>query len=289
MHLFQRRFGTTSKKQTGECPEPGKANERKAIIDARRLTKIYKMGIIEVAALCDVSLVVYEGEFITIMGPSGSGKSTMLQILGALDQPTSGEYYLDGIDVTKLKDQDLAAIRNQKIGFVFQDFNLLPRTTALRQVELPLIYSGARDRTARARAALEAVGLGDRLSHKPNELSGGQQQRVAIARAIVTNPALILADEPTGNLDSHSGTEVLKIFQKMNRERGLTTIFVTHDTFVARHTNRIIILRDGQIVASRAVPDPYDAEKVERPSQDIVLQSIINPISAPKSATARPA
>ncbi len=178
--------------------------------------------------------------------------------------------------MAKLKDRDLAAIRNRKIGFVFQSFNLLRRTSALRQVELPLIYAGAGERTKRAREALEAVGLGDRLNHLPSELSGGQQQRVAIARAIVTNPAIVLADEPTGNLDSRSGTEVLKIFQTMNRERGITTIFVTHDTFVACHTDRIVMLRDGQIVADHAVPEPYEAGSIERPSQDAELESMIN-------------
>jgi putative ABC transport system ATP-binding protein len=247
---------------------------RKAVIDVRDISKIYWMGEIEVPALRGVSLQVYEGEFISIMGPSGSGKSTMLQILGALDQPTSGEYYLDGLNVAKLKDTELATVRNKKIGFVFQSFNLLKRTTAQRQVELPLIYAGGRERTKRARAALEAVGLGDRLSHHPNELSGGQQQRVAIARAIVNNPAIVLADEPTGNLDSHSGTEVLKIFQKMNRENGITTVFVTHDTFVARHTDRIVMLRDGEIVADQRVENPIDAGSVERPSEHAELEML---------------
>jgi len=246
------------------------------VIDVRSITKTYKMGEIEVHALCGVSLQVYEGEFISIMGPSGSGKSTMLQILGALDQPTSGEYYLDGVNVAKLKDTQLAMVRNKKIGFVFQSFNLLKRTTAQRQVELPLIYTGSRDRTKQARAALESVGLGDRLDHHPNELSGGQQQRVAIARAIVNNPAIVLADEPTGNLDSRSGTEVLKIFQKMNREKGITTIFVTHDTFVARHTDRIVILRDGEIVTDQRVPDPIEAGTVERPSESAELESLFH-------------
>ncbi len=232
------------------------------------------MGDIEIPALRGVSLQVYEGEFISIMGPSGSGKSTMLQILGALDQPTSGEYYLDGVNVAKLNDSELAAIRNRKIGFVFQSFNLLKRTTAQRQVELPLLYGNGRDRAKRARAALESVGLGSRLNHMPNELSGGQQQRVAIARAIVNNPAIILADEPTGNLDSRSGTEVLKIFQEMNRENGITTVFVTHDPFVARHTDRMIMLRDGEIVADKVVPDPYIAGTVERPSEASELEEV---------------
>ncbi|MEP7285209.1 MAG: ABC transporter ATP-binding protein [Chloroflexota bacterium] len=247
---------------------------RKAVIDIRDLTKIYKMGDIEVPALRGVTLSVYEGEFISIMGPSGSGKSTMLQILGALDKPTSGEYFLDGVDVAKLKDKALAEVRNRKIGFVFQSFNLLKRTTAQRQVELPLIYASVGNRSKRARAALEAVGLSNRLDHLPSELSGGQQQRVAIARAIVNNPSIVLADEPTGNLDSRSGTEVLKIFQEMNREHGITTIFVTHDTFVARHTDRVVMLRDGEIVADQPVPNPISAGTVERPSEAAELEEV---------------
>lgn len=247
---------------------------RKVVIDIRNVTKIYKMGDVEVHALNGVSLKVHEGEFVSIMGPSGSGKSTMLQILGALDQPTSGEYYLDGVDVAKMRDSQLAAIRNKKIGFVFQSFNLLARTSAQRQVELPLLYAGTRNRSRLAREALESVGLGDRLGHHPTELSGGQQQRVAIARAIVTNPAILLGDEPTGALDSHSGQEVLKIFQQLNRERKITIVFVTHDSFVARHTDRIVILRDGEIVGDHRVPDPYDAETTERPSEDPELEAM---------------
>jgi putative ABC transport system ATP-binding protein len=245
-----------------------------AVIDIRDITKTYEMGDIEVHALRGVTLRVYQGEFISIMGPSGSGKSTMMHILGALDQPTSGEYYLDGVDVAQLKDQELARIRNQKIGFVFQSFNLLKRTPAIRQVELPMIYAGASNRRKRAQAALEAVGLGNRLEHLPSELSGGQQQRVAIARAIVNEPAIILADEPTGNLDSRSGTEVLKIFQQLNRERGITTVFVTHDAYIARHTDRVIMLRDGQLVADRKVPTPLVAGESERPSEAAELESI---------------
>jgi putative ABC transport system ATP-binding protein len=257
---------------------------RKAVIDIRDITKIYKMGDIEIPALLGVSLRVYEGEFISIMGPSGSGKSTMLQILGALDQPTSGEYYLDGVDVSKLNDQQLAKIRNKKIGFVFQSFNLLKRTTAQRQVELPMLYAGnvgLRERAKRAQASLTAVGLSNRLNHLPNELSGGQQQRVAIARAIVNNPAIVLADEPTGNLDSRSGTEILKIFQEMNREQGITTVFVTHDIFVARHTDRMIMLRDGKVVADRAVHDPIVAGSVERPTESAELEEVFKEVYAP--------
>jgi putative ABC transport system ATP-binding protein len=254
---------------------PVDARGRTAVIDIRDIAKVYQMGDIEVRALNGVTLRVYEGEFISIMGPSGSGKSTMMHILGALDQPTSGEYYLDGVNVARLNDSELARIRNQKIGFVFQSFNLLKRTTALRQVELPMVYSsGQTNRRQRAKTALEAVGLGNRLDHLPSELSGGQQQRVAIARAIVNNPAIILADEPTGNLDSRSGTEVLKIFQTMNREQGRTTVFVTHDAFIARHTDRVIMLRDGVVVADAPVPHPLIAGEAERPSEAAELEEI---------------
>jgi putative ABC transport system ATP-binding protein len=224
------------------------------MIDIQGITKVYQMGEVEVHALRGVSLTIEKGEFMTIMGPSGSGKSTLMNLLGLLDSPTEGLYYLHGQDVSSLSHAKLAHIRNKEIGFVFQMFNLLPRTSALRQVELPLMYGGVglRERRKRARAALEAVGLGDRMGHKPDELSGGQQQRVAIARALVTNPSIIMADEPTGNLDSSSGNEVLCIFQQLN-EQGITVIFVTHDPEIAEYSNRVIHIRDGLIERDVAV------------------------------------
>ncbi len=246
----------------------------RAVIDIRNITKTYQMGDIPLQVLRGVSLKIHAGEFVSIMGPSGSGKSTLMNILGALDQPTSGAYYLDGVDVSKMTESELAVIRNKKIGFVFQNFNLLKRTTALRQVELPLIYGNVRDRSKRARAALEAVGLGQRLHHLPSELSGGQQQRVAIARALVNEPSVILADEPTGNLDTRSGTEVMQIFQRLNREKGITTVFVTHDPWIARHTSRVIMLRDGKIIADQRVMQPLIAGEIERPSEAEELQGI---------------
>jgi len=236
-------------------------SEKPLLIETHDITKTYRMGDMKVHALRGVSLHLEEGELLTIMGPSGSGKSTMMNVLGCLDQPTSGEYYLDGVDVGALNDNALAEIRNRKIGFVFQTFNLLPRTTALQNVELPLIYRGAsvRERRRRAVEALEMVGLGDRIHHRPNELSGGQQQRVAIARALVTEPDIILADEPTGNLDSRSGAELMVIFQQLNCETGITIVFVTHDPDIASHTRRIVRLHDGKIVADEAVEHTLNA------------------------------
>ncbi|MBE0699211.1 MAG: ABC transporter ATP-binding protein [Anaerolineaceae bacterium] len=213
------------------------------------VTKIYKMGTIEVHALRGVTFNIRRGEILSIMGPSGSGKSTLMNILGCLDHPTSGEYYLDGEAVAGLRDDQLAGIRNRKVGFIFQSFNLLPRSSALANVELPMRYAGAvKGRIDRARKALEAVGLADRVKHRPNELSGGQQQRVAIARALVNDPAIIMADEPTGNLDSKSGREIIELILQLNRENGTTVIIVTHDPAVAAKTGRIIRLMDGELV-----------------------------------------
>jgi putative ABC transport system ATP-binding protein len=220
-----------------------------------------------------------------IMGPSGSGKSTLMNILGCLDQPTTGEYYLAGVEVAGLDDNRLAKVRGRQIGFVFQNFNLLPRTSALSNVELPLIYSGtgAGERRRRAKAALEAVGLGDRLHHRPNELSGGQQQRVAIARALVSEPAIILADEPTGNLDSKSSAEIMAIFQQLNWEKGITIIFVTHEPDIAEYTRRVVQLADGRIVKDYPVTNPRQASLQIGSSPH---PPVVNPAFASQGASA---
>jgi putative ABC transport system ATP-binding protein len=221
------------------------------VIRLEQVTKTYRMGKVEVNALRGIDLEVLEGEFVAIMGASGSGKSTLMNIIGCLDVPTSGRYLLDGTDVAKLGDDQLATIRNRKIGFVFQSFNLIPRTTALHNVEMPLIYSGASRRRERSVAALEAVGLADRAGHSPTELSGGQQQRAAIARALVTDPAILLADEPTGNLDSASSVEIMNLLTRLNTDQGRTIVLITHEHDVAEFAQRVVELKDGSILSDR--------------------------------------
>ncbi len=216
------------------------------MIELENITKVYRAGRTEVPALSGISCCIHDGEMVAIMGPSGSGKSTLMNIIGCLDKPSSGQYLLDGIEVSKLSDNKLAEIRNRKIGFVFQSFNLLPRTSALANVEMPLIYGGAGSRRQRALKALESVGLSHRAKHKPSELAGGEQQRVAIARALVNNPSLILADEPTGNLDTQTSRGIMLLFQELNRN-GITIALVTHEADIAAYTQRTIRIRDGQI------------------------------------------
>lgn len=223
------------------------------VIQVNELRKIYKIGEIEVHALDGVTFNIERGEMISIMGPSGSGKSTLMNLLGCLDHPTDGTYNLDGEEVSELDDDQLAGIRNRKVGFVFQSFNLLPRATALANVELPMRYAGqVPDRRKRASEALESVGLADRITHRPTELSGGQQQRVAIARALVNNPSIVMADEPTGNLDSKSGKEIMELLLNLNKDKGTTLIIVTHDPRIAEQTQRVIRLVDGKIAEAEA-------------------------------------
>ncbi len=231
------------------------SSERKAIIEIQDLSKVYDLGAVKVEALRNVSVNIQENDYVAIMGPSGSGKSTLMNLIGCLDTPTSGEYFLAGERVAGLTDRQLADIRNRRIGFVFQTFNLLPRASALQNVELPLVYAGESpsERRRRAKEALESVGLGDRMKHKPNEMSGGQRQRVAIARALVTNPSIILADEPTGNLDSKTGEEIMQLLERIY-ENGNTIILVTHEEDIARHARRIVRLRDGMIESDQSIP-----------------------------------
>jgi putative ABC transport system ATP-binding protein len=234
------------------------------VISVRNLIKTYIVGEVEVRALRGVSLDVAPGEFVAITGPSGSGKSTLMHILGCLDRPTSGQYVLDGQDVSRMSKDQLAEVRNKKIGFVFQGFNLLSRTTALDNVELPLLYRGGirtAERHRRAMEALSAVGLGKRSDHHPNQLSGGQQQRVAIARALITQPSILLADEPTGNLDTRTSIEVMGIFQRLNKERGITVLLITHEHDIAEYGTRIISCRDGHIVSDNAVERRRSADE----------------------------
>ena len=228
-----------------------------AVIRLERLNKIYRTGEVEVHAVRDVSLAVARGEFLAIMGASGSGKSTMMNMLGCLDRPTTGSYWLDGVDVAKLDRDELAEIRNRKIGFVFQGFNLLSRTSAIENIELPMLYChpglARSEQVARAKKALDLVGLGDRAEHHPNQLSGGQQQRVAIARALALEPALLLADEPTGNLDTRTSIEIMGVFQRLN-DQGITIVMVTHELDIANYTRRIVVMRDGRVVKDAPVP-----------------------------------
>ena len=244
------------------------------MIELENVTKIYKLGQSVVHALDGINLQIQAGEIAAVMGPSGSGKSTLMGILGCLDIPTEGVYRLEGESVEKLNDNQLAQVRSRKVGFVFQQFNLLPRTSALENVMLPLLYDGVRGkaRIEKAKAALETVGLADRMHHRPNQLSGGEQQRVAIARAMVNNPTILLADEPTGNLDTKTGEEIIGLFQKLHEENGQTVVYVTHDAFIARHTQRIIRLVDGKIISDEVVAHPLVAG-TPRPEEAGEVQS----------------
>lgn len=252
------------------------------MIEVHDITKTYQTGDVTLQVLKDVSFHIDDGELCAIVGPSGSGKSTLMNILGCLDTPTSGAYFLDGQDVASLDETQLARVRNRKIGFVFQSFNLLARTTALDNVALPLLYAGVSgvERHRRAVAALNAVGLGDRLDHKPNQLSGGQQQRVAIARAIVTTPSLILADEPTGNLDSGSSVEVMDIFQQLNAQLGVTIIFVTHEPDIMAYTRRVLRIRDGYLGGDEPILSPRSAAAEIAARTDVIPLAPRMPVTA---------
>jgi putative ABC transport system ATP-binding protein len=235
------------------------------MIRLRRISKVYQVGTQRVNALHGIDLEIADGEFLAIMGPSGSGKSTLMNIIGCLDRPTEGVFELDGINVNRLSDAQLATIRNRRLGFVFQSFNLLPRMSALDQVALPLVYRGAVNRKRAAMAALQMVGLANRAHHKPTQLSGGQQQRVAIARALVGNPTIILADEPTGALDTRTSHDVMEIFRLLNEQRGITIAFVTHEPEVAAYTRRIVSVRDGEIVSDTINANPTNASQAASP------------------------
>lgn len=243
--------------------QPREGEAMRPVIQVENLVKVYRTGKVEVQALRGVTFTVFPGEFIAIMGPSGSGKTTLMNILGCLDTPTEGQYILDGVEVSSLRENQLAEIRNRKIGFVFQNFHLLPRLTAFQNVELPLLYAGVprKLRVEKVRRLLERVGLGDRMHHRPNELSGGQMQRVAIARALVNDPAIVLADEPTGNLDTLSGEEIMAIFQELNEE-GKTIILVTHERDIAQHARRVIHFRDGRILKNEDVTGRLEARRI---------------------------
>jgi putative ABC transport system ATP-binding protein len=261
--------------------EGASARPQRPVIQVHNVTKTYELGQIRVRALRSVSLRIDSGDLVAIMGSSGSGKSTLMNILGCLDIPTSGRYLIDGVDVSQMDEDDLSDLRNRKIGFVFQSFNLVPRTSALVNVELPLAYAGLRGAARRDRAerALQSVGMGHRMQHQPAELSGGQQQRVAVARAIVTNPSLILADEPTGNLDSHSSEDVLRIFARLNEE-GRTVVLITHEPDVAEQAKRVIRLSDGEVVEDRrllGVNDPppvVQGQKTSHPAIDASVAQV---------------
>lgn len=252
----------------------------KVVVEARNLSKRYVMGDQTVHALRGVNVQIFEGDFVAIMGPSGSGKSTFMNLIGCLDRPSEGECLLDENPVARMSDNQLAQIRNKYIGFVFQNFNLLPRTSALKNVALPLMYAGIKNRDELSKAALERVGLGKRLDHTPSELSGGQQQRVAIARAIVNNPVIILGDEPTGNLDSRTSEEIMAVFQDLNRQ-GKTVIIVTHEEDIANHCKRVIRFRDGKILRDEIVANPVDAREAlaKLPDPDAEVEA---EVSAPE-------